>query len=114
MIEVMKQALEACERLYIPDFTQDDSPINNAIKALRLAINAHNMASHPPEQETVPMEVVLEMRDYIRELEAKVSPHPPKREWVGLTEEDRQQCWAFTSHEAMRNAEAKLKEKNHG
>jgi hypothetical protein len=35
----VKQALEACERLYIPDFTQDDSPINNCITTLQSIIS---------------------------------------------------------------------------
>lgn len=43
-------------------------------------------------------------------LKAKINL--PQRTWVGLTDEEREQCWAITSHEAMRNVEAKLKEKN--
>ena len=40
--------------------------------------------------------------------------HPPKREWVGLTDEEiRQMCGSVPSmREAVREAEAKLKEKN--
>ena len=36
--EAMKLALEALEGMYIQGFTQDDSPINNAIIALREAL----------------------------------------------------------------------------
>ena len=36
--EAMKLALEALEGMYIQGFTQDDSPINNAITALREAL----------------------------------------------------------------------------
>ena len=36
--EAMKLALEALEGMYVQGFTQDDSPINNAITALREAL----------------------------------------------------------------------------
>ena len=44
--EAMKLALEALEGMYIQGFTQDDSPINNAITALREAL-----AEQPAQQE---------------------------------------------------------------
>ena len=43
---------------------------------------------------------------------------PQKREWVGLTEDERQSCWwktmmkGKTEHEYAKAVEAKLKEKN--
>jgi hypothetical protein len=38
---------------------------------------------------------------------------PPRREWVGLTDEDISQ-WIEEEHDVLRWAEAKLKEKNGG
>ena len=45
--EAMKLALEALEGMYIQGFTQDDSPINNAITALREAL-----AEQPAQQDS--------------------------------------------------------------
>ena len=39
--------------------------------------------------------------------------HPqPKREWVGLTDEEASACWTYNDRTSWRNIEAKLKEKN--
>ncbi len=37
---------------------------------------------------------------------------PPQRTWVGLTNEERAECWETIPELAMRKVEAKLKEKN--
>ena len=37
---------------------------------------------------------------------------PPKREWVGLTDEERAECWSSSAKQSAINIEAKLKEKN--
>jgi hypothetical protein len=37
---------------------------------------------------------------------------PPKREWVGLTDEERAECWNTSAVQSALNIEAKLKEKN--
>ena len=45
----------------------------------------------------------------------KVSPlytTPPQRTWVGLTNEERADCWETIPELAMKKVEAKLKEKN--
>jgi len=42
---------------------------------------------------------------------AVIAAKPPKREWVGLTDEDMNQ-WIDEEHDVLRWAEAKLKEKN--
>jgi hypothetical protein len=39
---------------------------------------------------------------------------PPKREWVGLTDEEKGWCGAPTLQETVARVEAKLKEKNNG
>lgn len=38
--------------------------------------------------------------------------HPPKREWVGLTEDEAAECWNFRRSRHAKNIEAKLREKN--
>jgi hypothetical protein len=35
-----------------------------------------------------------------------------KREWVGLTDEERAECWSSSARQSAINIEAKLKEKN--
>ena len=37
---------------------------------------------------------------------------PPKREWVGLTDEQRAECWRSSAKQSAINIEAKLKELN--
>ena len=37
---------------------------------------------------------------------------PPKREWVGLTDEERAECWHSSAKQSAINIEAKLKELN--
>ena len=38
--------------------------------------------------------------------------HYVEREWVGLTDEERAQCWNSSAVQSAINIEAKLKEKN--
>jgi len=48
-----------------------------------------------------------------REEAYRQAGHPlPEREWVGLTNEERAECWETIPELAMRKVEAKLKEKN--
>ena len=42
----------------------------------------------------------------------KCPDETPKRKWVGLTNEERADCWETIPELAMRKVEAKLKEKN--
>ena len=37
---------------------------------------------------------------------------PPQRTWVGLTNQERSECWDTIPERAMKKVEAKLKEKN--
>jgi hypothetical protein len=39
-------------------------------------------------------------------------PAPKKKEWVGLTDEERAECWSASAVQSALNIEAKLKEKN--
>jgi hypothetical protein len=47
-----------------------------------------------------------------------ISSKPSKKEWVGLTDEDRKSfyknAYAISDDELIERVEAKLKEKNHG
>jgi len=38
---------------------------------------------------------------------------PPKRKWVGLTDDERAECWSSSAKQSAINIEAKLKELNH-
>jgi len=85
-IEVMKQALEACERLYIPNFTQDNSPINNCITALRQAIEqAEKQEPYGYFRYDIRLDAWVQSRD--SDQGVAFYTHPPKREWVELTDE---------------------------
>jgi len=37
---------------------------------------------------------------------------PPKRPWVGLTDDERAECWSSSAKQSAINIEAKLKENN--
>jgi hypothetical protein len=95
--EALRLALEALEGMYIPNFTMDDSPINNAITAIKQALEQ-------PE----PVECMCGI--------CKLG----KREWQGLTDEEIKQIEETTTCEGneswlrnlTRNIEAKLREKN--
>ena len=41
-----------------------------------------------------------------------LSPTPPQRTWVGLTNQERSECWDTIPERAMKKVEAKLKDKN--
>jgi hypothetical protein len=43
---------------------------------------------------------------------AKEQTTPPQRTWVGLTNQERSECWDTIPERAMKKVEAKLKEKN--
>ncbi len=65
--------------------------------------------------EFCPQEVILQAADELERMQVRI-PRPPKREWVGLTDED---IWeVFKEHDPLqymefsRAIEAKLKEKN--
>ena len=54
---------------------------------------------------------VLELNRHERVGWSPLYPAPPRREWVGLTDEDISQ-WIEEEHDVLRWAEAKLREKN--
>ena len=125
--EVMQMALDAL--LYDPYFNDCEERLDKAIDVLRVALAQ-------PEPEPVAWRSSNWSHsddDYIyRDLDdpallsnGEVSPSneplytsPPKREWVGLTDEEIKTCAkggrsiGISFHDAICRAEAKLKEKN--
>ena len=83
-IEAMKQALEALEDMHIVELQIED-------------LQSWNKA-------------VKSLRQAIAEAEKQ----EPKREWVGLTDEEANELWESTDSdwELMKRTEAKLKERN--
>jgi len=125
MIDAMKQALEALEiamktpiNEYLPRECLD------AIYALRAAIAEASMQRLTDVQQEMEQEPAIypeEARDMGLE-EIPYYTHPPRREWVGLTDDEidsqaqqegvtqfQAPCWFL---ELCRAIEAKLKEKN--
>ncbi len=136
MIEAMKQALKALEVAYTP-LAEDRQEVIKAVKALRAAIAEASMqrltdVQQEMEQEPVAWMVTTEMQDGTRQTypltgrykdvcdacdfgdPIPLYTHPPRREWVGLTDEEVRDI--FTKMEwwkpFARAIEAKLKEKN--
>lgn len=147
-IEAMKQALEALESG--PAHWESEQPDHEAaITVLRAAITEASMQRLTDVQQEMEQEPVAFMWDYKRldghvETKAifahhyKTSPgdlayvlkgrdatplytHPPRREWVGLTDEEVQTIWkdatgcgdpSHDDEDLVRAIEAKLKEKN--
>jgi hypothetical protein len=96
---------------------------SDKIKQLETALAALKQ----PEQEPVAWQGVYDKTDlfYRKPPQADVRPlytHPPRREWQGLTDEEREKAirWAIDlestsySRTLARAIEAKLKERNHG
>ena len=127
--EALKLALEALEGMYIPNFTMDDSPINNAITAIKEALAQ-------PEQEPVAwmrhdgarVTTAADRKnypDYETRYSVPLYTTPPQRTWVGLTDEEFEKMLndvGFTRTDLLMIGscveqivdlvEAKLKEKN--
>jgi hypothetical protein len=119
-IEAMKQALEA---LVKADRISGHPNNKKTINALRAALAQQ-------EQEPVAWMVYTldgksvcvtdNPQDFAEQHRAlPLYTHPPRREWVGLTEEERLSLIAYEPHPLMNRTaivhavEAKLKEKNH-
>jgi hypothetical protein len=127
-VSAMKQALEALERgrsQIIGALVQQDQ--DEAITALRQAI------AEAEKQEPVAWREVVgkttKYYDYNEDGRGEplyAAPQPDlarvgevgvwgdKREWVGLTDEERAECWSSSARQSAINIEAKLKEKNCG
>jgi hypothetical protein len=113
--ELMQQALDALE--YLPEM----SGIEEAIQALR-----DRLAQPEPEpvawiaKDRSSIEVSIMSAEYMMAQGFEpLYTAPPKREWVGLTDEEIEDIWGepigcmFSGHyKGIKAIEAKLKEKN--
>ena len=131
--EAMKQALDMLNE--IADDVYCDQKLEGVITALRKALVDANDTSQErvdekAKREQEPVAWISEGGDvsrskrYMDEMGFKCNPlytAPPKREWVGLTDEEISDLWCKVSntdfvtidtHEFARAIEAKLKEKN--
>jgi len=98
--ELMQQALEALEEIADEVFSAYDNKLGEVILALR-----ERLAQPEPAPGYCP-----HCKQYTIE-------EPMRREWVGLTEEEVDECYywkgrQWTTDELVRHVEAKLKEKN--
>jgi hypothetical protein len=117
----MKLALEALENTYayLPRRWGGEVEADQAISALRQAI-AEAEKQEPVAWMYVNKDGECEQIEYGEPIDdpsiTLLYAAPPKREWLGLTDEDRQELAAEQhSWEGLCFAvEAKLKEKNHG
>ena len=109
-MSAMQMALEALEKVIIA-FGSGLTLQQNAITALRQAL----------ETEQEPVAWISEGGDvsrskrYMDEMGFKCNPlytAPPKREWVGLTAPEVQECYDLNPARFASRIEAKLKEKN--
>ena len=97
-IETMKQALEALEYDTRPE---TEYGINSAITTLRQAIEAAE--KQEPDELTIA---------YMSGFYDGKNKYAPRREWVGLTDEEAAECWNSSAVTTWKNIEAKLREKN--
>ena len=110
--EAMQMALEALESKYIVNCGAWRVQQDQAITALRQAL----------EEKQEPVAWISEGGDvsrskrYMDEMGFKCNPlytAPPKREWVGLTDDEIMEPWPFENRIAFaRWLESKIKEKN--
>lgn len=121
MIEAMKQMVEALER-YDIDY-EDRLPIIRAgYKAIEEAEKQEPVAWRltPRYEDSDGFFDFTDSEETAQHIEKKgwsVQPlytHPPKREWVGLTDEEYTELWGMKPDllNFFRKIEAKLKEKN--
>ena len=118
--EALKLALEALEGMYIPNFTMDNSPINNAIVAIKEALaqpeqepwcvemngcktKCADCPDEPAQPEQEPVAIVIKSgvnRTWMSEALGQLpdgtyslyTTPPAQREWVELTDDDLVAC----------------------
>jgi hypothetical protein len=124
-IEAMKQALEALEELQ--GLCSEESAFieqvtiwtPEAITSLRQAIAeaekqepvAEYIGNNPQEMDLSKRIGLIRKLTFIP-LRSKLYTHPPKREWIGLTDEDELDWDGGDLKSLITAVEAKLKEKN--
>jgi hypothetical protein len=121
MIEAMKQALEALEGCTTWHLTREQYDRNvTTIVALRAAIAETSMQRLTDVQQEMEQKPAIYPEE-ARELGLEEIPyytHPPRREWAGLTDGEKENLYKQADagnwdDEPLLNAvEAKLKEKN--
>jgi hypothetical protein len=101
-----------------------DEALNLALAALKETIDVPCYGGHPKQEAAaIAIKEALaqpaqkpdiypeEARDMGLEALAYYTT-PPKRPWVGLTDDERAECWSSSAKQSAINIEAKLKEKN--
>jgi len=68
-------------------------------------------------EEQEPFPIITALRERLAQPKQEPEPvawfdTPPRREWQGLTEEERVMCRSYDPEEAVAKTEAKLREKN--
>ena len=149
--EALKLALEALDCICSPLHVREITKVGNAMKAIKETLAQSDQESddltiaymsgfHDGKNKNAPQpkpkqEPVAWMREdedctdcivweQTEEHTIPLYTTPPKREWVGLTEEDKNNCLVSAdpceclakseSHKLMEDVEAKLREKNGG
>jgi len=110
---------------FVEWFASDDHSVRPQHKAPEV-VEALRQALAQPEQEPVGYVTIETISSWAKVPSIKwfkkptqgpLYTAPPKREWVGLTEEEVDECYywkdrLWTTDELVRHVEAKLKEKN--
>jgi hypothetical protein len=116
-IEAMKQALDALGCIDSALHVREINKIGEAMKALRQAIAE---AEKPWVKSYAGGKPNYTTRQESRQVAKNATTGNQKvaksatTEWVGLTDEERAECWNTSAVQSALNIEAKLKEKNHG
>ena len=123
--EVMRQALEAleAERDNYQDWDEKDGApeyIHEAITALREALAEQPAQQDPYGYLSTHTNGLMHFnqtlqgvyRDTATEIVAVYTSPPAQHTWVGLTDDERANCWSSSAKQSAINIEAKLKEKN--
>jgi hypothetical protein len=107
LLQCSASELDSYSCLLLDNYTDD-------VKRVVLAVN---QTSPRPEQEPVATKtekgIILHVGWDDLPADTKLYTSPPKREWVGLTDDERAECWRSSAKQSAINIEAKLKELNH-
>jgi len=134
MIHAMKQALDCLQAAYnlqqIDELIPPHAPVKQAITSLRQAIEAtekqepfvvrHYSADERPIIKGNGFDGLCvgddrdEAQQFVDWINQRIYTHPPKREWVGLTDEEMEEIWNEKGWYVtlFEKVEAKLKQKN--
>jgi hypothetical protein len=121
--EALRMALEALcvavepkkGKVYAREFEPIDcfAMHEQAITALREALAQPAQPEQEPVATKTEKGIILHVGWDDLPADTKLYTSPPKREWVGLTDDERAECWRSSAKQSAINIEAKLKEKNH-